>query len=129
MLAAMQETDERAEFRVRLGASLARYRRAARVTQKAISQRLGVNEGTISRWERGGDGDGSPDSWELAVMIDAYKVPCAWLLDPTGDVNVLRQRTEQLRRASQGAAQADAEDETDPPAGGGTAPRPRKGLS
>ena len=128
-MVAMPEPDERAAFRVRLGANLNRYRRASKVTQEQIATRLGVNTGTIGRWERGGDGDGSPDSWELAVMIDVYKVPCAWLLDPTGDVNVLRQRTEQLRRAAQGAGQADAADAPSPPAGGGNGPQPRRGLS
>lgn len=126
MSSVTQEPDERASFRERLGANLGRYRRGAGVTQQAIADTLGLNVGTIGRWE---DGKGAPDVWELSVMIERYGVPCAWLLDPTGDVNTLRRRSEQLRRAAQEAAQADAEDVQDQPGGDGSEPRPDTGPS
>lgn len=122
----MQEPDERVAFRERLGVNLYRYRKAARMTQQDIADVLGLNVGTIGRWEAG---QGAPDVWELSVMIERYRVPCAWLLDPTGDVNVLRRRSEQLRLAAQAAAQADAEDGPDQPGVDGIEAPPGRGLS
>jgi transcriptional regulator with XRE-family HTH domain len=126
MPSVVQEPDERASFRERLGANLGRYRRAAGVTQRTIADALGLNVGTIGRWE---DGKGAPDVWELSVMIERYGVPCAWLLDPTGDVNTLRRRSEQLRRAAREAAQADAEDGRGQPGGDDSEAQPGTGPS
>lgn len=126
MHALMQELDERAAFRARSGLAMAHYRRAAKVNQKVIADRLGINVGTIGRWEKG---DGGPDAWEVSVMVELYGVPCEWLLDPPADVNVLRRRTEQLRRAAQAAAQADAEVSPAQPGDGGSAPPRRTGRA
>lgn len=123
----VEEDRERAEFRRRLGVTLARVRRklTAYRTQQSIADALQVDRETIGRWERG---EREPKVFDLSRLWARYGVPGDWFLDPTANVNELDRRIAGLRalRLREAASEAARDEAGEGPAltsGGGTAPR------
>ena len=72
-----------------VGANMGRLRRRANRTQDAVGARLGVSQGTISKWERGD----LPTLREIIRFAEAIDVPPGEVLRPLlGDVQPLTER-------------------------------------
>lgn len=97
----------RAVWRRQLGRALALTRETTydengkKLTQEKVAARMGVDSGTISRWERGG-----PDLKliDVVVMAEMYGMPGEWIVHPPDSLNEIEQFVEPRRRAAQEAA-------------------------
>jgi transcriptional regulator with XRE-family HTH domain len=89
----VSEAQEEA-FAKRIGQALARARLDAELTQEQVSEALGVNTETISRFERGHT---APPLFRLFELASLYEVPPEVLiaggegrsLDPASDITAL----------------------------------------
>jgi HTH-type transcriptional regulator, cell division transcriptional repressor len=85
--------------KVLFGERLKRAREAAGISRKLMSSRIGVTEGTIEKWESGGQ---IPRANRLQMLASLLNVPLMWLLagsqnvpEPGGDLGaeqVLQQK-------------------------------------
>ena len=79
--------------------ALIALRRDAKLTQAELASRIGVNEDTIGKWERGEQGEGGPKLGNLEALAHEFKVPLAELLagkPHPADVQRMLRRIEEL---------------------------------
>lgn len=92
------------DYLSRLGAAIQSARKALKLSQAELGERVGRDANSISRWERGAT---SLSAYDLVQLWRALDVDAEWLLEPTDSISELERRAAQLRRAALEAARDD----------------------
>lgn len=101
------------EYLRRLGAVIRETRKLRRMSQDELGAKVGRDNNTISRWERGAT---SLSAYDLSQLWVALEIPAEWLLEPTDSISEMGRRIAQLRRAAAEAARDDEGEGPAPPA-------------